>query len=498
MPRCAILAPVSRALVLLAAFVCGWVLMSVEILGGRILAPNFGGDVFTWGSLISTFLVALSVGYLVGGGLSRRNPRLGILALLVGLAGLAVLALTSVKDPLCDAIFQADLGPRLAPLSAALALFAVPGILLGTVSPYCVRLSATHLDSVGATSGALYALSTLGSTLGTLATTFFLIPAAGVTHILFGNAAALLAMAAILGAASRGSRVLLLPLAILLAMAPASAGEALLHSRESSYSRITVSQSGSVRVLRFARKGVLSEESRIDVSAPDRMLNEYTGMMMVGLAFVADPSDALVIGLGGAIVPRALRRHYPTMRIDNVEIDPAVVDVARQFFMFRTDAAMAAIVSDGRVFVKRCRKKYDVVFLDAFQGRDIPFHLKTRQFLEEVKRVLKPGGVVVSNLHRGPRLYSSERQTYHAVFPTEYAFGGTRSGNLILVSSPGAGPPLPKGAVVQRASRLQAQKGFAANLEAEARKMLERADWDPSATVLTDDYAPVEILNQPR
>lgn len=492
---------VQAASILAASFGCGWALMSVEILGGRVLAPNFGSDVFTWGSLISTFLVALSVGYLLGGRLSRSRPRLGVLAAMIVTGGLLVVAVAHVKDLISDRIFDLNLGERLGPLIASIALFGLPAVVLGMISPYCVRLYATRLETVGATSGFLYAVSTVGSTLGTLVTSFFLIPNAGIQRIFTVTGDALVAMGVALWLLTftlrpRASAAIAAIIGMLALTGPALAAEHLLFEKESPYSRVSVVEDGSVRILRFARKGINTEESRMDVRQPLAQLNEYTALMFAGLLFDERPQDVLVIGLGGGVIPEALRHYYPQARIDVVEIDPVVVEAARQFFLFRTDAAMSAHVSDGRVFVKRTPRQYDLVFLDAFQGRTIPFHLKTKEFFKELMRVLKPGGVVVSNLHRGPRLYDSERTTYAASFGANYAFAGTSSGNLILVSQPGSGPPLPRAVLQARATGLQNAHRFSFDLPTQARKLQERPDYTPTAQVLTDDFAPVETLNR--
>lgn len=489
------------ASILIATFVCGWALMSVEILGGRVLAPNFGSDVFTWGSLISTFLVALSIGYLAGGQLSRSRPRLGVLAALVIISGGLVLVLARVKDGVCDGIFDLSLGERLGPLTASVALFGLPAVVLGMISPYCVRLYATQLENVGATSGFLYAVSTIGSTLGTLVTSFFLIPSFGIRGILLITGGVLIVLGLALALMSLALRhlsgqAMAVALALLALVGPAVAAERLLFEKESAYSRVSVVEDGSVRILRFARKGVNTEESRMDMRQPLRQLNEYTALMYTGLLFDEPPQDVLVIGLGGGVIPEALHRYYPTAHIDVVEIDPVVVEAAQQFFNFRPGVGLECHTQDGRVFVKRAPRRYDMVLLDAFQGRTIPFHLKTKEFLTEVSRILKPGGVVVSNLHRGPKLYDSERATYAAVFGTDYAFAGTSSGNLILVSLVASGPPLPKAALLARAERLQAAHRFVFDLVAQTRKLQERPDWRADAQVLTDDYAPVETLNR--
>lgn len=524
-------APAPRFLVLLAAFSCGWALMSIEILGSRVLDPNFGSGIFTWGSLISTFLVALSAGYLLGGWLSKSRPRLGVLAAIMAAAGLLVATMPLYLDAWSDRIVALDLGDRGGPLCASICLFGLPAIMLGMVSPYCVRLGSTHIDTVGATSGSLYAVSTIGSTAGTLVTAFWLIPEMGVRSIFQWTGSCLVALALLLGlagavagawrasgrrramavpaadavAAPRGTTSLPglavvsggLLLGLVLAPACVLAAEQIIFQKDSVYSRVIVGEEGSVRVLRSARKGVASEESRVDMKRPLAHLNEYTAMVCASLAFVPRPRDVLVIGLGAGVLPRTFRHYYPDVSIDTVELDPMVVDVARKYFDFRPDARSNVITSDGRVYVKRCQKQYDIVILDAFQGTTIPFHLKTREFLQQVKRIVRAGGVVVSNLHRGPRLYSAERQTYQAAFPTGYAFAGVRSGNLVLVSLPAMGPRLPASLLVDYATRVQAERRFDFNLVNQVKKLDERVDWDVKAPVLTDDYAPVETLNRP-
>lgn len=489
------------ASVLVATFVCGWGLMSVEILGGRILAPSFGSDVFTWGSLISTFLVALSIGYLMGGQLSRTEPRLWVLAALVLVSGALVLGIARIKDGVCDSVFAMNLGERLGPLVASIALFGLPAVVLGMISPYCVRLYATRIESVGATSGFLYAVSTIGSTLGTLVTSFFLIPSFGIRIILVITGAVLIGLGLFLAIMSLALRRLPAPvigaaLTVIALCGPAVAAERLLFEKESPYSRVSVVEDGTVRILRFARKGVNTEESRMDMAQPLRQLNEYTALVMAGLLFDESPRNVLVIGLGGGVIPEALRHYYPGAHIDVVEIDPVVVEAAERYFSFRSGGGTECFTQDGRVFVKRAPRRYDLVVLDAFQGRSIPFHLKTKEFLGEVARILEPDGVVVSNLHRGPKLYDSERATYAAAFGTNYAFAGTGSGNLILVSQVGSGPPIPKSTLLPRAARLQGAHRFVFDLPAQAQKLQERPDWQRDAQVLTDDYAPVETLNR--
>jgi hypothetical protein len=177
-------------------FICGALVMSYEILGSRVLAPNFGSSVFVWGSLISVFLGGLSAGYYLGGRLADIRPSTRKLGLIILTPGLMFLAFPLYGMPVCDWIFEMDLGIRMSPLLASLILFFLPSVLLGMVSPYTAKLMLCSLHTSGATVGTLYALSTFGSIVGTLLTAFYLITVAGVTKLIMGQGVVLLAITA--------------------------------------------------------------------------------------------------------------------------------------------------------------------------------------------------------------------------------------------------------------------------------------------------------------
>lgn len=176
----------------LVVFICGALVMSYEILGSRVLAPNFGSSVFVWGSLISVFLAGLSAGYYVGGKIADINPSTKKLGLIIIFPGVLFLLFPLYGSQICDWIFMKDLGIRLSPLLASLILFFVPAVFLGMVSPYTVKLMICSLHTSGKTVGTLYALSTCGSIVGTLFTAFYLITVAGVRMLIMGQGAVLL------------------------------------------------------------------------------------------------------------------------------------------------------------------------------------------------------------------------------------------------------------------------------------------------------------------
>lgn len=168
-------------------FICGAVVMSFEILGSRVLAPNFGSSVFVWGSLISVFLAGLSAGYYFGGGIADRNPSSKKLGLIIIVPGIFLVAFPLYSAPISDLIFARDLGVRLSPLIASMLLFFIPSVFLGAVSPYTAKLMICSLHTSGKTIGTLYALSTFGSIIGTLVTSFYLITISGVKMLILSH-----------------------------------------------------------------------------------------------------------------------------------------------------------------------------------------------------------------------------------------------------------------------------------------------------------------------
>ena len=169
--------------------------MSFEILGSRVLAPNFGSSVFVWGSLISVFLTGLSAGYYLGGSISDINPSSKKLSLMIIAAGILLLLFPLYSTPILDWIFLKDPGVRSGPMLASLALFLVPSVFLGIVSPYTAKLLICSLHTSGKTIGTLYAISTFGSIIGTIVTSFYLVTLFGVNALIMGQGALLIASA---------------------------------------------------------------------------------------------------------------------------------------------------------------------------------------------------------------------------------------------------------------------------------------------------------------
>ena len=279
---------------------------------------------------------------------------------------------------------------------------------------------------------------------------------------------------------SRGAAsCVVLSIAALSLAAPARADNVLLHSERSQYRQVLVYEDKGMRCLCFTKNCAIGRQSCVMLAQPDKLVFEYTRMMLGSLFLQPEPHSVLIIGLGGGTLPRTLAKLLPAASIDTVEIDPSVVKVAKQFFNFTSSERLNVFEEDGRAYVRRAvraGKHYDLIMLDAYDSEYIPEHLLTREFLQEVKSLMAPGAVLAANTFSASKLYNNESVTYAAVFG---GFYNLRSGNRVILLREGG---LPSMASVDPASLL----GLFATAP----------DWDRSARLLTDQYSPANLLNR--
>lgn len=505
----------------LLVFLSGAILMGLEILGSRVLAPAYGNSIFVWGSLIGVFLGALALGYWLGGVVADASPRLGALAAILLAAGALVWSIPALAAP---AMGLAGTGPRTGPLLASLLLFFLPAVLLGSVSPFALRLHGAAAGALGRTAGRLSAIATAGSIVGTLGTAFWLVPLAGVAALvrwlgvglmLLGGLAmtaagfprraggalllAFLAAAVVPGAPARS----LLPGAVLRPETETGYyGEPVrvLYRVDSLYHHIRVTEGEGARYLRFDK----SWQSGMSLADPFSSVFAYTDYFHLGFALRPQVQDVLVVGLGGGLIPKQIWRDHPNVRVDVVEIDPEVVAVARRFFGLPEDPRLQVYVQDGRRFLAETGRRYDLIILDAYYADAIPFHLTTREFLELVHSRLKDGGLVAANVIGalgGPRsaLFASFYYTLAQVFPERYVFAHQWAEdqrpeilrNIIVFA--GADRPLTAPAV-GAAVTAAGGRGLALAYQRRAGDLVTGEPDLRLARLLTDDHAPVENL----
>lgn len=184
-------------LIYLLAFSGGFIIMSLELLGGRIMAPYFGSSIYVWGSIITVFMLSLSVGYLLGGRWSVNRPSLKRFGTLFLCGAVLLYPLVLMAEPVMGWIFESVEDPRYGSLLASSVLFILPTVMLGMISPYSVRLLVQSVEQSGQTAGRLYFFSTLGSALGTLMTSFYLVLWFDINQILIGMTLALVSLGVI-------------------------------------------------------------------------------------------------------------------------------------------------------------------------------------------------------------------------------------------------------------------------------------------------------------
>jgi spermidine synthase len=289
-------------------------------------------------------------------------------------------------------------------------------------------------------------------------------------------------------------RMILGLLACCVAASAVQAQTRLLHSQRSLYREVLVYETDAERCMCFTRQCRVGRQSCIDMRRPDRMVMNYPQMMLGSLYLNPAPRSVLIIGLGGGTIPRALAQIVPGVHIDVVEIDPAVVAVAKKYFLFAESERVRVFEADGRVFVKRAlreQRRYDVIMLDAFDHEYIPEHLLTREFLTEIKTLLAPGGVLAANTFSSSRLYDHESVTYAAVFPEFY---NLKRENRVVIATAGALPDMEQ---LRKTSERFAEsfQPFGFTADTVLSRFSTRRDWDPGARVLTDQYSPANLLN---
>ncbi|XOV88820.1 MAG: spermidine synthase [Pseudomonadota bacterium] len=269
-----------------------------------------------------------------------------------------------------------------------------------------------------------------------------------------------------------------------------------IHREKSLYGNILVREQNSRRCLVFAVKRGDRNQTCMDLRDPKRLVFPYVRMTLAGLLVKPSPSRILMIGLGGGSIPVALSELYPEAQIDIVEIDEAVVRVAREYFNFAETDRMKVVVADGRVFVKRAllqQRQYDFVILDAFTGDYIPEHLMTMEFLQEIKALLPADGVLVANTFSTSALYDHESETYKAVFGEFINFKMPITGNRVVIASLAG---LPADATLrQRAGEFAPRLApYDVEIENFPDYMYRGQDWDHHKRPLTDQYSPANLL----
>lgn len=467
----------------LIVFVSGAVVMVLEILGTRLIAPYFGTSLPIWTTIISIILASLSFGYYYGGRLADRGATYRRLALILFWAG-ALVALTLIVQQ--STLFMINSLRVSLVVRAALAvalLLAPAAVLLGIVSPYAVRLRIDSVNTSGAMVGRLSALSALGSILGTVLAGIVLLRFFGTNFLLSLLAISLFLLALI---AYRSGRFIALVLLSILIAWGGGVGirSSLVADIDTAYNRVWVYDQESVRTLSVG--GVA--ESAMYTNGNSDLVFPYTKFYRLARHFVPDARSALMLGGAAYSSPRDFLKNTPNATIDVVEIDPGMTDIARRYFNLTDDLRLRSIHEDGRVFINMTTSTYDVFFGDAFGSFfSVPYQLTTREAAVRIHNLLSERGAAIINLigsmeGETGEFIRAEYKTYAEVFPHVYllpveSMDPTKVQNVMLIALKAEDEP-----------RLTSG-------EAELQKYLRMRWAAPIAddvSVLTDDFAPVD------
>jgi spermidine synthase len=420
-------------LLYLAVLINGAIILVIEILGTRILAPFYGSTLYVWASMISTALVFLSLGYFLGGALADRKPTYGTFYLVLLVAGLSLLPIPWFSKKVL--LLTNPLGSRVGALASSILLFSLQFTLLGGIAPYAIRLKTKQIKSTGITAGSLFGIATIGSFLGAILAGFYLIPNFGIKTILFLSTLSLIVIpVSWFIRQKKFSTLLLLPFVFLLYAATSGISE--IHPDEVFFK--TESVYGQIKVVEKNDIAFLLVNGAVQTCVVNgRPCSRYPYTMGIAtVLFDEIPETALVLGLGGGILAKGLID--AGIATDSVEIDPKVAAAAKEYFNFTGDV----IVEDARRFVKSSKKKYDLVFMDAFNAFVPSPHLYTVEAFEETKAILKDDGIFVLNTlgwveGEGSIIQRSIYKTLLEVYPFVYVLPIKQAefGNIVFFAS---------------------------------------------------------------
>ncbi len=388
----------------LLVFVVGTGSLGAEIAAVRLLSPYFGASTIVWANTIGVVLVALSVGYWLGGRLADRHPNMRALCLLTLAAASLLAVVPFAADPLLDVAVDAldsiSAGAFVGSLIGVLGLVAVPVLLLGMVSPWAIRLAVQTVEEAGEVAGRLYALSTAGSLAGTLLSALLFIPAVGTrrTFLIFAFAIAVVAVSGLrpLGrwALAPAAIALLAALPVGTLKAQTDEGRVIYETdTEYQYARVIERDDGS-------RALELNEgQAQHSIYDPDTVLTDdvWDGHLVLPFTALAKPPQRVaILGNAAGTTSRAYEEFFPSTRVDGVEIDSELSDIGRRYFEM-DNPRLRLFHEDARPFLRRTDERYDVISVDAYRQPYIPFYLATREFFELCRDRLAPGGVLIVN-----------------------------------------------------------------------------------------------------
>ena len=436
----------------ITVFFSGLASLAVEFAASRLLGNYFGTSNLVWASIIGLILIYLTVGYFIGGAWADRSPKFETLYEILVWGALAIGLIPLASRPIlrlaANAFDNLQLGVLFGSFTVVMILLIIPVTLIGTASPFAIRLAIQDTEQAGKISGRIYAISTLGSFIGTFLPVLVLIPTIG-TYRTFLVISALLMCIAMIGLflVKGWKRVLYhlwMPVVLVLLLLFSANGSdkstpGLVYETESAYNYIQVLRQNGYTMLRLNEgQGIHS------IYQPGQYNFNGTWEQVLSAPFfnpapisLSDVTDMAIVGLAAGTTAREAAAAFPNIQIDGIEIDPVIVDVGRKYFDMN-EPNLNVIIQDGRWALSHSTKKYDIISIDAYRPPYIPYSLTTQEFFQIVHDHLKENGVMVINIGRAPedrRLIDSLYTTINTIFPSLYVTDLSASYNSMLFAT---------------------------------------------------------------
>ena len=436
---------------LFTVFISGMTTLAAELAAGRLIGNVFGTSNIVWATIIGLILIYLTLGYFLGGKWADANPTPGAMYRVLAWGAFTLGLIPYIAGPVlrsaANAFDALQVGILGASFIAVLILFIIPITLLGTISPFAIRLSVHDTAHAGQVSGQIYAISTLGSFIGTFLPTLVTIPAIGTknTFLLFSMTLLVVALIGLARFSNRGEmfKHSWMPI-VLIVIALLTTGQALksntgqIYETESAYNYIQVQQQSGFTLLRLNEgQGVHS------IYNPDTL--QYNGpwdQFLVSPYFYlgrkpADVKRIAIVGLAAGTTARQMTAVYGNIQIDGYELDPKIVEVGQKYFGM-TMPNLNIVIGDGRLNLERSNYKYDIIGVDAYRPPYIPPHMTTQEFFQIVASHLTEDGVLTINSASVPgdrRLINGLATTMATVFPSIYTVDIPGSLNTMIFAT---------------------------------------------------------------
>ena len=441
-----------KKLLYVAVFFAGMTTLAVEFTASRLLGNYFGTSNLVWASIIGLILIYLTLGYFIGGIWADRSPEFRTFFRILLWAGFSIGLIPLISRPVLRfaalAFDQFQFGVLIGSFVVVMILFSIPVTLLGTTSPFAIRLGIKDTSEAGGLSGRIYATSTLGSFIGASLPVLVLIPTIGTyrTFLVFSLLLVILAIFGLWKTVGRRSAVIYvwMPIILVILMFLGVRGfdkssMGLIYETESAYNYIQVQEVDGYRFLRLNEgQGVHSiwHPSEFFYGGPWEQVLAGPFFNSPGV----DPAgikDMAIIGLAAGTTARQAATVFPDIRVDGFEIDPKIIEVGRQYFGMDIPQ-LTAFAQDGRLGLAGSGRKYQLISVDAYRPPYIPAHLTTLEFFQTVYNHLTPDGVMVINVGRAPsdrQLVDALYSTITQVFPSVYISDLPLSFNTLIYAT---------------------------------------------------------------